>query len=105
GELHGAGRPATPLARHLPTRLSDGAAWRVVVDRLDRSAGPALPRRAESPGRARAADVGFRPPLLHGSRRPQHARPAAAALHRGSPEPCRRTRDGRAGPPPAAAWA
>ena len=39
------GTPA-PLARPLPSRLSDGAARRVVVDRLDRSARPALSRRA-----------------------------------------------------------
>ena len=39
-----------------------------------------------------AADVGLRPSLLHRPARPQHARPAAAALHRGGARPRRRAR-------------
>ena len=89
GELHGAGRRTAALARPLPARLSDGAARRVAVDRLDRSARPPLPRRTEGAGRPGAADVGFRPSLLHRTARPEHARPAAAALHRGGAGPRR----------------
>ena len=100
-------RAAMPLAlaRHLPARLSDGAARRVAVDRLDRSARPQLSRRPRDADRPRRADVGLRPSLLHRPARHQHARPAAAALHRGGAGPRRRAGDAGAGPPAAPAGA
>ena len=56
-----------------PARLSDRAAWRVAVDRLDRPARRELPRRPQGAGRAGAADVDLRPSLLH--------RPARHNMH------------------------
>ena len=77
-----------PMALH-GVSLSIGS-----IDPLDL----ALSRRPQGARRPRPADVGLRPSLLHRPARPQHARPAAAALHRGGAGPCRRTREARAGP-------
>src|SRR5476651_119068 len=97
-ELHGPGRQPLALARPDPPRLPNGAPWCVPVDRLDRPARHDLSRRVEGSCRSCAADVDFRPSVLHRPARHEHARPAPTALYGGSAEPRRRSRDAGAGP-------
>ena len=68
----------------------------VVMHGVSLSIGSTDPARLRVPGQAQAAGPGdrravdLRPPLLDGHPRPQHARPAAGAVHRGDAAPRRR---------------
>ncbi len=98
-------RAAGPLRvlEQVAERYPVVAARRLAVDRQHRPARPRVPPQAESSGRRARAPAGSPTTSAGRACRPQHARPAPDALHRGGPAPRRRACADRVGHPRAAA--